>query len=329
MGPVMTTLTQPDGAPVLLISTPKAGHVNQCIAFCEAANWPHDTVHRVPRADTMPLGIDRIFSAFKRHAFARQLIKRVSGASGIRVVASGASAEHVVRQLRRHFGNRMFAVCVGTPRQSVFDAAICSRHEIAGAVSETSALARHVAWIDGAMVRRPASSEMPATPHLTALIGGANRTYALPAAAIATQLSGMAAQLDVRPEDVTLVFSRRTPETLSTALRGLLPGVRTVGATDRKGFEAALAHASHLAVTPDSITMVCEACASGKPVGVFALESQNDDSSAARFMDTFREARHISWGRLPEPGEYLTPWSTEKAVAEVLGAYQLWRGSNA
>lgn len=323
----MSSRPDADGSPVLLISTPKAGHVNQCVAFCEAAGWPHGAVHRVPKAEAMPLGLDRLLSSLKRNALARQLIKPVSEAPRLRVVASGASAEHVVRRLRKHFGNRMFAVCVGTPRQPVFDAAICSRHEIAGAVSAKSSLARHVAWIDGAMVRRPAWSETPPTPHLTALIGGANRTYALPASAIATQLSGMAAQLGVGPEDVTLVFSRRTPEDLSKTLHGLFPGVPTVGAADRQGFEAAVARASHLAVTPDSITMVCEACASGKPVGVFALDSQNDDSSAARFMDTFRAARHVSWGRLPEPGEELVTWSTGEAVAEVLRAYAGWRGT--
>lgn len=323
----MSSRPEADGAPVLLISTPKAGHVNQCIAFCEAAGWPYDTVHRVPKADAMPLGLDQLFSSFKRNALARQLIKPISTAPRLRVVASGASAEHVVRRLRRHFGKRMFAVCVGTPRRRVFDAAICSRHEIAGAVSESSVPAKRIAWIDGAMVRRPAWSE-PATEHLTVLIGGANRTYALPAAAIATQLSGMAAQLDVRPEDVTLVFSRRTPEELSTTLRGLLPGVGIVEASDRKGFDDALARASHLAVTPDSITMVCEACASGKPVGVFALDSHNNDSSAARFIDTFRKAGHISWGRLPERGEQLLPWSTDDAVAAVLSDYAAWRRSD-
>ena len=321
--------SRPDagGPPVLLVSTPKAGHVNQCIAFCEAAGWPHDTVHRVPKAGALPLGLDRIFSALKRKALARELVTSVAASSHVRVVASGASAEHVVRHLRRHFGDRMFAVCVGTPRQRVFDAAICSRHEIAGSVSEGSVPAAKAAWIDGAMVRRPPWSGTPATRHLTVLIGGANRTYDLQASAIATQLSGMAAQLDLRPEDVTLVFSRRTPEALCGTLRGLFPGVRTVGAADRRGFEDALASASHIAVTPDSITMVCEACASGKPVGVFALESHNDDSSAARFVDTFRKEKHISWGRLPEPGEQLVAWNTNDAVAEVLSAYQAWRGS--
>lgn len=316
----------PDSCPVLIISTPKAGHINQCIAFCETADWPWVDIHRVPKTATLPLGLHNFISARKRAALAGRIARAMRGASHLRVVASGASAEHVVRELRKRWKGELFAVYVGAPRQQVFDAAIASRHEIDGTVVEATALARHTVWIDGVLVRRAAEQAPASATHLTALIGGVNRTYLLPAAEIAAQLNGMMSQLAITPAAVSIVHSRRTPEGLTQALREAFPGALHVAATDRTGFEQAMRRASHIAVTPDSITMVCEACATAKPVGVFALDSHNDDSSAARFIGTFRNAHHISWGRLPAADESLAPWDTGAAVEGVTADYKRWRG---
>ena len=53
----MTPAPEP---PTLIVSTPKAGHVNQCIALCEAAGWRIDETHRLPKAKEMPLGLHNI-----------------------------------------------------------------------------------------------------------------------------------------------------------------------------------------------------------------------------------------------------------------------------
>jgi mitochondrial fission protein ELM1 len=327
----MSSLPERDMTPVVIVTTPKAGHVNQCIAFCEAAGWPANDIHRLPKSAKLPFGLERFISRRRRAALAQRLAEMHGDAPRLRLVASGTAAEPVVAFLRESLGPRLFAVFIGTPRQGtgVFDAAVSSRHEIAGDVSEVIALAGTTAWIDGTLVRRVARGGAPERRHLTVLIGGVNRTFTLPAGLIATQLESMASQLDIGMAAVTLVVSRRTPPDLAAALRAAFPAARHIAATDRAGFEEAYAAASHLAVTPDSITMVCEACASGKPVGVFALESRNDDSSAARFIHAFRNARHIAWGRLPDAGEALVPWNTGEAVARVMAAYQAWRARQA
>jgi mitochondrial fission protein ELM1 len=327
----MPSRVEKDAAPVLIVSTPKAGHVNQCVAFCEAAGWTVTAIHRLPKANKLPFGFERFISRRRRMALARQLAMAHGGATRLRLVASGAAAEPVAEALRSSFGARLFAVFVGTPRQrpGLFDAAISSRHEIAGPFTADLELARNTVWIDGTLVRRVSHAGAPEHRHLTVLIGGTNRTFALSHDVIASQIAAMMQQLGLTMADMTLVTSRRTPPALADTLKSGFPASRHVAATDRDGFEKAYAAASHIAVTPDSITMVCEACASGKPVGVIALESHNDDSSAARFIDSFRKGRQITWGRLPEPADALVPWDTGAAVAQVTASYEAWLASGA
>lgn len=322
----MATAPEP---PTLIISTPKAGHVNQCIAFCEAAGWRVDETHRLPKAKELPLGLHRFLSRAQRQRLGRDIARRYREEPRLRVVASGASSEPVVRLLRRHFGKRLFAVFVGTPRlhEPLFDAAISSRHEIETGEREGETAAARTFWIDGCLVRRVGAAAPPDALHLTVLVGGANRTYALEPTPLTDQLRGMVEMLALGPSDVSLVFSRRTPQALAEALTAAFPGVSLVPASDRSGFERAYARASHLAVTPDSITMVCEACASGRPVGVFSLPSGNDESSAARFITAFRKAGHIAWGRLPAAGESLSPWNPETAARAVDEMSRAWLGA--
>ncbi len=65
------------------------------------------------------------------------------------------------------------------------------------------------------------------------------------------------------------------------------PEFSFIDRTDRAGFETAMANASEIIVTPDSITMVCEAYATRRPVTVFDLECTNENSSTARFITEF------------------------------------------
>ena len=321
-------MAPPPEPPTLIISTPKAGHVNQCIALCDAAGWRVDETHRLPKAKDLPLGLQRLVSRAQRLKLGRDIARRFHDAPRLRVVASGASSERVVLLLRKAFGDRLFAVFVGTPRldEPLFDAAISSRHEIETGAQEGETAAARTFWIDGCLVRRVAAAAPPDAVHLTVLVGGANRTYELAPAPLADQLRGMMQALALGPSSVSLVFSRRTPQALANALAAAFPGVSLIPASDRTGFERAYAQASHLAVTPDSITMVCEACASGRPVGVFSLPSGNDASSAARFITAFRHAGYIAWGRLPKPDESLSPWNPEKAARAVEDLCSAWLG---
>lgn len=88
----------------------------------------------------------------------------------------------------------------------------------------------------------------------------------------------------------------------------------------------AMAAASEYFVTPDSITMICEACASNRPVKVFDLECYNSETSTARFVGEFIRDQQIEKFGTPENGGAMIPREshTEQISSKVAEKYNEW-----
>jgi len=169
-------------------------------------------------------------------------------------------------------------------------------------------------------------------PLVAVLIGGANRQYRLPPA-LADRLGTLLAQA-ARAVGAGLAItpSRRTAPAILRRIVRRLDGV-SVDVWDGTGsnpYLGMLGLADAIVVTGDSVNMVSEAAATGKPVHVFALEGRS-----AKF-DAFHEAMaHIGATR-PFEGRfehwsYAPPDDMAKAVAAVgdrLGHRAALRGAN-
>lgn len=126
---------------------------------------------------------------------------------------------------------------------------------------------------------RAAFPEFAALPHprVAVLVGGKSRAFDLPRAR-ATELGDQLAEILTRASgSILMTFSRRTPPVARTILAQRLasfPGMIWDGAGAEPGpnpYAAILAVADHLLVTADSINMVTEAAATGKPVQIVPL----------------------------------------------------------
>jgi mitochondrial fission protein ELM1 len=155
-------------------------------------------------------------------------------------------------------------------------------------------------------------------PLIGVLIGGANRQYRLHAATAARLGSQLASAAISSGVGLAITPSRRTGADNLRAITAPLDGLTTDiwdGEGDNPYF-GILALADALIVTSDSVNMVTEACATGKPVHIFDLDGGS--AKFTRFHEAFREngmTRPFT-GRL-ENWSYTPPDDMERAAAAV------------
>jgi len=199
------------------------------------------------------------------------------------LIASGRKAAAPARAVRRASRGATFTVFVQAPPvdPASFDAVVAPRHD---AVTGSTVIP-----VVGALTRvtrkrleeahrrvRPQVRDLP-TPRVAVLIGGSSKAHRL-SAAVAQQLADGLQTMHARTGCSFLVTtSRRTGTDNARRLRAALSGIPHVfyeagvsaGENPYFGF---LAHAEEIVVSEDSVTMACEAAATGRPVQVVPLE---------------------------------------------------------
>jgi hypothetical protein len=163
----------------------------------------------------------------------------------------------------------------------------------------------------------PDIAALPA-PRMAVALGGPDGNYRYTPGAVARlvaalhSLAGLGAGLMVTP-------SRRTPAEVAALVRDATAGGQRLfwsGEGDNP-YPHFLAHADALIAPADSVNMVGEACATGKPVYVF--EPEGGSPKRARFHEALR--RHGATRPLPERFEALEAWSyTPLNSAETIAA---------
>jgi len=211
------------------------------------------------------------------------------------VVACGRNAVLPALAIRRAGGGRIVAAQIQDPRirRSEFDLLVVPEHDgwrgprvlvTRGAVHRVTA-----ARLAAERRRFPALAALP-RPVVAVLIGGANKTYRLSLRRLAAIADEVAAALSASRGSLLLTPSRRTGERGLALLRqrlGGFPGSIWDGAGDNPYF-AYLAFADALLVTADSVSMISEAAATGKPVHILGLDGGN--GKFARFHAAMQAA---------------------------------------
>lgn len=133
----------------------------------------------------------------------------------------------------------------------------------------------------------PAIAALP-QPRIAVLIGGPNGDYTYCAADV-ERLQVMLSDLAALPVGLMVTCSRRTPDAIATvvdkATRGASDRIFWQGGDDNP-YPHFLAGADAFLVTADSVNMVGEACATGRPVYVFFPEGGS--AKFTRYHDSLR-----------------------------------------
>lgn len=192
-------------------------------------------------------------------------------------IGCGRRAALATRLLRDWSKGATYAVQVLDPRidSRAWDLVIAPRHDgVDGPNVIRSMGALNPVDIDWLAAGRGAFAhfgELP-TPRTALLVGGSTRTQRLDAAYFDALLERLPDHGSVGSFLVSV--SRRTPRSTVERLRAAFasrPGVFWAGAEDGANpYAGMLAWADRLVVTPDSVNMLSEACATGRPVYTFA-----------------------------------------------------------
>ncbi|WP_285403001.1 mitochondrial fission ELM1 family protein [Luteibacter sp. ME-Dv--P-043b] len=213
------------------------------------------------------------------------------------VIGCGRAAAWATRQVRQWSQGATLAVQVLDPRLDPhhWDLVIAPAHDgLAGDNVLTPLGSLHPiddAWLADGRDAFPWLADLPG-PRLGVLLGGHRRGAPFERTAVDAFLAAVRARHAKDGGSVLVAASRRTPAALLPTLREAfagLPGLVWTGDHDGANpYPGILAWADRLVVTPDSVNMLSEACATGAPVHTFT--SAPLDAKLARFHAGLRQA---------------------------------------
>jgi uncharacterized protein len=198
------------------------------------------------------------------------------------VIACGRNAAMPALAIRRANRGRTVAAQIQNPNvgSTEFDVLIVPEHDgLCGPrVLVTRGAVHRVtqARLAAERQRFPALAALP-RPILSVLIGGTNKAYRLTLRRVSEIADAVAAILRTRGGSALVTPSRRTGAAGVALLRNRLNGL-SAAVWDGSGenpYFAFLALADGFLVTADSVSMISEAAATGKPVHIFDLDGGN------------------------------------------------------
>lgn len=267
-----------------VLSDGKAGTENQCLGLAEALGVSF-AVHRLqrrPATDWLPA---RFWAA--TGTLARSWAATAPGLEPPwprLLIAAGRPSVGPALAVRRAAGGATFVVQLQDPRVAPrhFDLVIPPEHDdLAGHNVLPTLGAMHrvtpAKLTEAAAAWRARFAVLPA-PRLAVLIGGTSKHHRM-TPAVAQQLGEqLRAFCESTGGGLMVTASRRTDPASQTALKGALEGLPVDfwdGFGDNPYF-GMLAVADGIVITEDSVTMACEAAATGKPVFVAQMAGTSD-----------------------------------------------------
>ena len=188
-------------------------------------------------------------------------------------IGCGRQAASLTRALRAMSGGKTFTVQILDPRidPALFDVVVAPRHDGLEGVNVIRTLGAlnpvDEQWLAQGLAAFPLLDQLP-KPRTALLIGGQRRGLELSDAWFDAFLRRVSAL--VTRGSLLIACSRRTPDAWRARLRGLVSNGAAhiwTGPTDGENpYQGYLAAADRIVVTPDSVNMISEACATGKPV---------------------------------------------------------------
>lgn len=242
------------------------------------------------------------------------------------VITCGRRSVAVALEIKRRSAGKTVCVHIQDPRvpSRLFDVVAAPRHDgLSGpnVIATRGALHR----VKPEKIAAAATTWAPRLAHLPrplvgVLIGGTSKAYCLTPAIMADVAAKLAALARTQGAGLMVTASRRTGAENEAVLRASLAGLPAF-VWDGQGenpYLGILGLADHLVVTADSVSMVSEACSTGKPVQVIDLDGGN--ARFARFHADLRaEGATRAFDGTLCPAAY-APVNDTQAVATVLRA---------
>ena len=178
-------------------------------------------------------------------------------------------------------------------------------------------------WLAAGRAAWPHFAALPG-PRTAVLVGGPTELAPWEPERLTAQFTAIADHLRTQGGAILATTSRRTPPAVAQALRAAFDGLPAViwsdGGDGPNPYAGLLGWADRIVVTPDSVNLLSEACATRVPVGVMLPSSAR--GRMARFQGHLRETgrlvQRLEDVTLPLGEAAVTPLrETERIAAEV------------
>jgi mitochondrial fission protein ELM1 len=275
----MASLATQANPAVWVLHDGKAGMASQALGLAEATGFPFIEKR---------LAIRFPWSALPPRFWV--LPRLAAGDTGARlappwpdlIIACGRNSAMPALAIKRASGGRTVAAQIQNPSvgNTEFDLFVVPEHDRfrGGQVIITRGAVHRVtpARLAAERSRFPALAAMP-RPILSVLIGGTNKAYRLSLQRLGEIAEALADILRAGGGSALITPSRRTGEAGLALLRDRLRGLSASvwDATGDNPYFAYLALADAFLVTADSVSMISEAAATGKPVHILGLDGGN------------------------------------------------------
>lgn len=270
-----------------ILTLGRQGDLDQMNALAKGLGWPTEVKTLDFRRPHIP-------------ALAGLLLKRQSDALEAPwpdlAICSEALPSVMARRLKRQSGGRIRIVCVGRPagNPADFDLVLTTAQYRLAPAANIAELALPLTAGSGDLQRPPIMEDV-IRPLIVLVAGGSSFPDRLDAAAAVAMAKAVLASARQQRGTVWAFTSPRTAKDVTETLSRILVAPHRVHVFTGGGansYRAALAAADRIIVTSDSVSMVSDALATGKPVQVYALP----------------QSRNFQW--------HLTEWLYRNAVLE-------------
>lgn len=221
-------------------------------------------------------------------------------------IGCGRRAALATRLLRER-GSRVVQVLHPRLDPSLWDLVVAPEHDgRRGANVITLCGSLHpvdAAWLAEARSQFAHFASLPA-PRTVVLLGGRTPAVRFDRGAFEVMAAKLEHWLATEGGSLIVLGSRRTPDLIAMLARSYwadMPGLRWFGPADGENpYAGALAWADRFVVSPDSVNMVSEACATDAPV--YVAEPGRATGRVRAYLDELlRRGRIRAQGRHPEP----------------------------
>lgn len=309
------------GQTAWIFSDGKAGHEAQCFGVVDALGLKAD-IKRVA-----PKGTFKWMAPWGPVA-PRERFGQPGTPFGppwpVMAFATGRTTIPYLRALRRQAGIATYTVILMDPRTGAGSADLIwvpehDRLRGPNVISTLTAPHRYSPQrLEALRAHMPAEIAALPQPRIACLIGGPNGDYRYSDVDESRLIACLQAFLD-KGFGLMITASRRTPEKLAARIKDAVCKAKALfwDGTGQNPYPQFLAHADLFFITADSVSMTCEAAATGRPIYIFS-----PSGGSAKF-DRFHKAL-ADYGATrpaPAPGDEIETWTYKPLhSAEVIAA---------
>ena len=219
---------------------------------------------------------------------------------------------------------KLFTIHIQNPKvdSKNFDKVICPIHDkyYGNNVIHSEGAIHYITYEEIQAAKNYLSSKIKSNKIVSIILGGPNKYYSFSKEQLMEIFQSIRSSFTLNGYETIIVPSMRTPKTIiELAKKEMGKFGHVVDAVDKQAYLSAYELATYIVVTCDSISMISEAAASGKPIYVAHMKPKKDIYRFKRFFQLFEDKGIIKNHVVPLD----KPWTYKKHNEAIKIANQL------